>query len=611
MGRHTVDDDEHESDRTSERGMSSGGGSRLRVRRVPRRLRSHRRSAIWATAAVAAVGAALALTVAGPGEGWWNGPAALPGASAADGGAAGADAGAGWEGCTQVADVWVVAGDGLATALEGLDPASLGPDPDGVCAALRVVGQPEAETAAALASGLDSRRRADVWVPDSSLWAERAQRSGVEVEAVGSLGTSPVVVASSPEAVAASGWSSQPPTWADVLGGDLPLAVPDLQDSSSAVLALAAARSTGSEEEDGLLTVRAVLARQQVGSLTPSEGLALAAGGGADAPLVLTSEQDVLRRTAGATVSLLQAVAPRDSTAVLDYPVLAVPGVQDREPADAAAVRLVLDALSRAPGRAVGAVAGLRGPSVSPVPGVPPLVEVAEPYVYPEATAIATVVADLERLAPATQLLVVVDVSRSMSAEIGDGRTRADVAAEALTRALGELPGRTRVSLWQFASSLGPGTDHVEVLPSRPLDAQVDGRSQRELLDGAVSALPGALVDGGTSLYDTTDAAIAAAREQFDPDTVSTVLVITDGRNEDSSGLDLPETTGRLAAGADPARPVGLVAVAFGPDADLEALEQLAAAAGGGSQAVSARDPEALTTLLEQLLVARTRTPAP
>jgi Mg-chelatase subunit ChlD len=142
-----------------------------------------------------------------------------------------------------------------------------------------------------------------------------------------------------------------------------------------------------------------------------------------------------------------------------------------------------------------------------------------------------------------------------------------------------------------FASSLQPGLDHVEVLPSRRLDALVEGRTQRELLGDAVAGLPASLVDGGTSLYDTTDAAMTAAREQYDPATVSTVLLITDGRNEDSTGLDLPAVTARLAEQADPARPVSLVAVAFGPDADLAALEQLAAAAGPTSQARAARNP--------------------
>lgn len=602
MGRHTPD-------RAGATEPAGSAPSSRRARRAgattPRRGSRGLTGVVVVVVTLATVAlTATALAAVGAREGWGRDTAAAGGPG--DEAATVADPGP-REGCERVGEVWVTTTDGLVAALDSLGGSALGPDEDGVCADLRVVGEPGAATAAGLSSGLDSPRRADVWVPDSSLWAARARASGVEVETVGNLGTSPVVVASSPAALAAAGWDVTAPTWGEVLGGQVPLAVPVLQDDSSAVMALSAARAApGAGPEAAQLTVRAVLARQQVGSLSPSEGAAVAAAGGADAPVLVTSEQDVLRRSDGSEVAPLQAVAPRDGTPVLDFPVLAVPPVTARDATEEAAVRLVLAAVAGAPGQAAGAAAGLRGPEVRAVPGVVPLVRTAEPYVFPDAEAMAAVVADLERLAPPSQLLVVVDVSLSMSAGVGDGFTRVEVAADSLGRALGDLPDPTRVSLWYFASSMGDGTDHVEVLPSRRLDAQADGRSQRELLDEAVAALPSALVDGGTSLYDTTDAAMSAAREQWDPDTVSTVVLITDGRNEDSAGLQLEELQARLAEQADPARPVGLVAVAFGPDADLQSLQLLAGAAGGPSQAVAARTPESLRTLLVQLLAART-----
>jgi hypothetical protein len=237
--------------------------------RRPRALRGPvpLRIAIGGVVVVGALAAGTALAGVDGREGWWaasNAAGTGDVASASDGSRQGSD-GSRQEECRQTEDVWVVAGDGLVSALEGLDPASLGPDADGVCAALRVVGETEVATAASLASGLDSPRRADVWVPDSSLWVDRARAEGVQVEAVASLGTSPVVVASSPEALAAAGWDAAAPTWGDVLGGDLPIAVPSLEDSSSAVLALAAARSGGAGPDAGMLTVRTVLAGSRSG----------------------------------------------------------------------------------------------------------------------------------------------------------------------------------------------------------------------------------------------------------------------------------------------------------------------------------------------------------
>ncbi len=515
------------------------------------------------------------------------------------------------EGCDRFADVGVVAGGELTAATAVLDAAPLGPTDDGLCVRPLTVELGPAQTLEGLAAGRDGPRRADVWLPDSSLWVHRAQQAGVAVEARGSLGTSPVVVASSAEVVTALGWRETAPTWGEVLAGtERALAVPDLGGSAGALMAIGAARDAAGEE-GSLLTVRAALARQRAGSLTPSQGLLQAATEGVAAPLVVTSEQDVLRRTSGAERSPVVAVSPTGGTPVLDYPVLAVPPVDDRSDDEQAAVELVLTALTGGTGRALAVEAGLRGPGLELLPGVAGLVEPSEPALEPDPVALDLLAADLGRLAPPSELLVVVDVSLSMSAEVGDGFTRADVAAEALGRALADLPDGSRVGLWHFASVLDGEQDHVEALPVRELGSPVDGRSQRDLLADAVATLPDSLVSGGTSLYDTVDAAVASAQEQWDEAAVTTVVVITDGQNEDSTGLDLDALTDRLTSVTDPARPVGLVLVGFGPDADLGALEQLAeVGAGGPAQAVDARNPNALQSLLVQLLAARTAAPA-
>ncbi|WP_380168581.1 VWA domain-containing protein [Jannaschia sp. R86511] len=519
--------------------------------------------------------------------------------------------------CDRVVEVSLVVGSELSAATAVLDAAPLGPTDDGLCARPRVVELAPAQALAGLAAGRDGERRPDVWLPDSTVWAHRAELAGVAVESRGSLGTTPVVIATSDEVVSALGWRETAPTWTEVLGGtDRALAVPDLAGSAGALMAIGAAQEAAGDDAS-LLTVRTALARQRAGSLTPSEGLVQAASDGAAAPLVVTSEQDVLRRTDGAQRSPLAAVAPAGGTPVLDYPVLAVPPVGERDEDDAAAVELVLAALTSGTGRAMAVEAGLRGPGLEPLPGVARLVEPSLPLLLePDQEALDRLTADLTRLAPPSELLVVVDVSLSMSGEVGDGFTRADVAAEALDRALVDLPDSSRVGLWQFASQLDGEQDHVEVLPVRELGGSVDGRRQRDLLADEVAALPESLVSGGTSLYDTVAAAVASAQEQWDDQAVSTVVVITDGRNEDSTGLDLDGLIDRLTEVGDPERPVGLVLVGFGPDADLAALEQVAATgAGGPAQAVDARNPNALQTLLVQLLAARTagatETPAP
>ena len=112
---------------------------------------------------------------------------------------------------------------------------------------------------------------------------------------------------------------------------------------------------------------------------------------------------------------------------------------------------------------------------------------------------------------------------------------------------------------------------------------QVDGRSQAELLAERLDELPGRLIPGGTGLYDTTLAAVRAARNDYDDEAINSVLLLTDGEEDDADGLTLPQLLSTLRAEEDPQRPVRVIGVALGPDADLDAVERIAEATGGSA----------------------------
>jgi Ca-activated chloride channel family protein len=187
------------------------------------------------------------------------------------------------------------------------------------------------------------------------------------------------------------------------------------------------------------------------------------------------------------------------------------------------------------------------------------------------------------------------DVSQSMEAPAGDG-TRATLMRDAALSALELLPGNAAGGIWAFAYQLQGEQDWVELAPVREMDADVDGGTQREFLAEQFESLPDRLSPGGTGLFDTALAAVRAAREQYDPDAVSSVVLITDGTNEDSTGIPLDELLQTLRDEADPQRPVKVIGVALGPDADIAALEQIASATGGA--AYSAVDPTDLQDVL-------------
>ncbi len=98
-----------------------------------------------------------------------------------------------------------------------------------------------------------------------------------------------------------------------------------------------------------------------------------------------------------------------------------------------------------------------------------------------------------------------------MQAPVGDG-TRATLARDAAKSALTLFPDNAAIGLWAFARQLDGDTDWVELVPTRTLDADAGGRPQRDVLAEQLDSIPDRLAPGGTGLYDTTLAAVRAAR---------------------------------------------------------------------------------------------------
>ena len=458
----------------------------------------------------------------------------------------------------------------VLTDAEGLRPED--------CASARVTAQEPVQTVGDLGA-LDAGDLPHLWVPDSSLWTARAQDSALE--AVGSVAASPVVLATSEAAVDALGWADGAPGWAAALAGEQGIAVPDLATSAEALTALSAVRTAlgGGEEADNAV-VQTVLAAGSEGD--------------ADAPLVPVSEQEVWAANADAEDPQLVAVYPEEGSPGLDYPLVRV-GTASAP--DDAAVDAAVRALTSDAARTAALEAGFRDTEgTAPAgAGAAGIQEAASQALQLDPAEVQALLAQLSELAAPSRILTVFDISTSMEAPAGDG-TRATLARDAAKSTLTLVPGNFALGLWFFAAELEGDRDWTEAVPTRALEAEVGGTLQRDLLDEELDTIPDRLSPGGTGLYDTTLDAVRAARGDFDPTAVNSVLVVTDGTNEDSQGVDLDELLETLRTEADPERPIKVIGVALGPDADLGALEQIADATGGA--AYSAVDPTDLQTVL-------------
>lgn len=489
-------------------------------------------------------------------------------------------------GCPITAAVQVTAAPEVSAVVRDVLSGPIPGGEDG-CVVAEVTSQEPLQTLAGLSAGAGSRPP-QIWIPDDVSWAERA---GTAVTGTrGALARTSLVLATSQTVADAAGWLTDPPTWSEALTAPAGIALADPAVEVEGLLAAAAAQATSADQataDDAV--VQAVV--QAGRSVDTAAALAAAIAGAADAPVAAVTERQVRDATADG-VGQLVLIAPAGGSPQL------TPTVLRTVNGDGAAVDAVLERLAAAAadGSAVRA-AGWRDAQGQGADG-----SSAPPLLQPPDGDLAALTARVAALAAPSRLLTVVDVSASMDADTGDG-TRAELARDALTTALAVLPDRTVGSLWVFAAQLQGDQDWRELLPPRPLATPVGEGDQRRALAEQFAAIPDLLVGGGTGLYDTTLAAVRAAREGFDPGAVSIVVLITDGTDDDPAGIGERQLLDTLTAEADPARPVQIIAVGIGPDTDSTVLDRIAEATGG--RAYTALRAADLTTVLFDALRSR------
>jgi Mg-chelatase subunit ChlD len=111
------------------------------------------------------------------------------------------------------------------------------------------------------------------------------------------------------------------------------------------------------------------------------------------------------------------------------------------------------------------------------------------------------------------------------------------------------------------------------------------------------------MTDGGTGLHDTTLAAIRTLQDDYEARAVNSVILLTDGENDDPGSLSLNELVSTIEREKDPARPIQVIAIGMGPDADAQALRRIASATGGRSYV--ARDPQDIAEVFIDAMLSR------
>lgn len=477
------------------------------------------------------------------------------------------------------------------------------------CARFQVV-----EAAPTLAS--DIRQGAPglpaVWIPNSSLALDSLDSAtSPPVDVGGSVASSPVVLALPQADADRYAPAEQPVGWNTLLTHPQPPALPDPAVDRAGLAALTGLHSAIGDE-DGRprpAFVAAVLALAKAELPSGADGFQAMDRDGVSARAFLTSEQSIVAYN-GRSDSPVDAVALADGPSALDYPFIRVRA--DR-PAEVDEAIDSLESLLHGPEalQALGE-AGLRAPDGSRLPGIGATAErFADggwlgPQVVPAASPARPAAVETLRLWSSltlrSRMLAVIDTSGSMASAAGPA-TRIALAIGAAQGGLALFADQSEVGLWSFSSRPAPETAWQERVPLGGLADPVAGAPSRRVALAAAAAAMKDQLGGETALYDTAVAATRAVRAGYEAGASNIVVLFTDGRNEVQGGLDLPTVIQTLRAEADPTRPVPLITIGLGPDADNEALRQLSQATGGRSYV--ANTPEDIRTVFLDALSQR------
>jgi len=467
----------------------------------------------------------------------------------------------------------------------------------GACANYSVQAAAPAAVAAAIAGG----EGPDAWVSDSTLWVDQLGSARPEDPwRVGaSIASSPIVLAL-PTPLAAKVGSARP-EWRSMLTGSTPVRMADPEADATGRLALFTVRGAlGSSEAARKIAGATMIRLSRTAAGSEAELFDEYAQKPDSSPAFPASEQAVARFNREHADATLAAVIPAEGTATLDYPWATADGLapQKRTLADK-----VLAEVRSEKGAADLAAAGFRAPGGSGSPrvaGIPSgpvkLVKAATAEERASALELWTAVRTDMRM------LAVMDVSGSMKAKAGK-RSRIELAHAAAVTALNTFPQSSQVGLWEFSTDRGgPGQDYRQLQPIRPLTATVGSGTHKDALTREFAAMP-RTVAGNTGLYDSLLAAFRSVKSSYQPGYVNSVVLLTDGVNEDAQGISLQQLLSALQRERDPKRPVRVILVGLGDQTDAKTLATIARTAGGAS--FVARDPQDITTVFIQALMTR------
>lgn len=458
----------------------------------------------------------------------------------------------------------------------------------------------------------------DVWVPDSSLWTTIVENESEDTSFTDtgtSVATSPLVLAQpkdTAEDSAPSSWKELVPTEAPGSDADanMRLMEPTRNSSGMATFALIADAIGAQATQESPEFVAAIQSLQQ--GAAPDESTAFTALSeytDGPPPLMALSEQAAWRYNTEHSDSPAHVRYPEGGTYTLDYPYV----VRDTNAALGQAAERFRETLTTEQAQNTLTSKGFR--SAEGEVDTDTLTEklgfrekAPEDIPAPSAQKVQDLTSAWNQFKLDSRMLTIVDVSGSMLEPVaGTDMNRMAVTRKTAINGLDMLPPGSELGLWRFSVKINNNLDYEEVMPVADLSGDAGGGAtyKEAMADEWRNLEP--VPDGDTGLYDTYLAAYRQMARTYQSDRVNSILMFTDGNNDDEDSIDLDKLVKTLKKESDPEQPIPIFTIAFGPDIDPEPLERISEVTGGA--AYTTEDPAEIGDIFLEAFAQRLTSP--
>jgi hypothetical protein len=481
---------------------------------------------------------------------------------------------------------------------------------DGKCVQAQAQGADPAKMATMLGQGsaIGTTTRPDVWIPDSSLWPSlvlsMTQGKGILTTKT-SVARSLVVVGISQtfaEELRSRGVTAGRPSWNSLLragSGSAGSTVKDEEVIAPNLVKLEVPDPARNAAGLGSLTMMHQLWAGDPDERTRFTGMVRSlrdntipdmASGFATFerdeqgrwPIIIASEQALFAHNQSSPKNPALAVYPPDGTLSMDYPYT----ITTDDPEKVKAARMLAAAIRTAETAEDVRALGFRSEDGQPPAAFgPQFGATQQPVPEPEPAEVQKAIEVWYTLSKGIRNVTLLDVSSSTNEKVMADLTRLQATLRASEDVLAMMSDDTEMGVWLFGTELQNGSDWRELVPVGPLSDQTDQGTRRQQILSRLAEV-GAQSGPGPGLYDSVLAAFRMMNRTYDPNVVNSLLVSTNGKNEDPNGISLSDLLTALRNEYSPSRPVQIIIISYGNNVAHESLQQIAETTQGKAYVV-------------------------